>query len=266
MVSTPRITPGPRHIPAGWRSSNPRAERAREVATVLRARILAGDYGLGRLPSDEELAEELGQSRNAVRDALAELRTEGLITRRRGAGTVVVMPQYSHGLDQLVGLAEELSGHGTIRNQVKSAGIVEEVPAHVRVALGLAETAPAVRLLRLRMLADQPLSLDESYLPLDVGSAVLAGDLEGQDVFSLIEEAAGMPLGRAEVSVHATNADSQVAAQLDVVPGFAVFMVERITRLSDDRPVDVERLWVRGDRVRFHSTLHRDTSAAKRSS
>jgi GntR family transcriptional regulator len=58
----------------------PRADQARLVADVLRHQIHAGGYPDG-LPSEADLATEFFVSRNAVREALATLKDEGLIDR-----------------------------------------------------------------------------------------------------------------------------------------------------------------------------------------
>ncbi len=68
-----------RHIPV-----------AEQVAILLHGRIADGTYAPGdRLPSEPELADELGVSRGTVRSAMAVLATAGLIVRRQGDGTYV---------------------------------------------------------------------------------------------------------------------------------------------------------------------------------
>lgn len=170
----------------GWVSSRPRAERARRVADVLRQQISEGCFGGGALPDERALGRQLGASRNAVREALGLLRQEGLITRRRGVGTTVVRPKYGHGLDRLAGLAETLAGHGTVINQVRVAEKVAPLPDAVAARLEVPAEAGGVHLERVRWLNGLPLSLDTSYLTVDVGAAVLAGDLVGRDVFSVV--------------------------------------------------------------------------------
>ncbi|WP_326700618.1 GntR family transcriptional regulator [Streptomyces sp. NBC_01754] len=241
----------------GWVSSRPRAERARRVADVLRQQIGEGGFGGGRLPDERALGRQLGASRNAVREALGLLRREGLITRRRGVGTTVVMPKYGQGLDRLAGLAEALAGHGTVTNQVRVAEEVAVLPDAVAARLEVPAEAGGVRLERVRWLNGLPLSLDTSYLPADVGAAVLAGDLVGRDVFGLIEEATGCRLGRADVVVHAVCADPDTAALLGIPAGAAVFALERLTRLTDGRAVDTESIHVRADRMTLRATLQR---------
>src|SRR5690348_6036537 len=101
-----------------------RADRARQVADVLRRQVLHGIYSGGMLPPEPELAAEFGVSRNAVRDALDLIRDEGLVDRVPGVGTVVATLKYAHGLDDLRGLAEVLCDHGDVTNEVRTSGVI----------------------------------------------------------------------------------------------------------------------------------------------
>ena len=59
-----------------------------EISSALRALV----HGLGpgaRLPNERELAEELGVSRNALRDRVRLLEAVGVLSRRQGSGTYV---------------------------------------------------------------------------------------------------------------------------------------------------------------------------------
>jgi GntR family transcriptional regulator len=121
----------------------------------------------------------------------------------------------------------------------------------------LAPGEPAVYIERLRRLDGIPLSLDTTYLTSDVGLALLDHDLVGRDIFALIEETTGRQFGRAELAVHAVNADPDTATLLDIPAGAAVFAIERLTRFADGRPIDVESMHIRGDRLTLHATVHR---------
>ena len=65
----------------------------------------------------------------------------------------------------------------------------------------------------------------------------------------LLEGIAGQPLGMAELTLEAVNADAHTAAVLDAPRGAALLMVERLTHLADGRPVDLEFIRFRGDRI-----------------
>lgn len=66
-----------------------RSTTAGEVARVLRDRILAGRYAQDQFIRQELIAQELGVSRIPVREALAQLESEGLLIREKYRGAVV---------------------------------------------------------------------------------------------------------------------------------------------------------------------------------
>src|SRR5258708_18104519 len=60
-----------------------------QLAQLLRSEIRSGRLVVGDLlPSEHELADEHGVSRETARRSLAMLADEGLITRRRGVGAI----------------------------------------------------------------------------------------------------------------------------------------------------------------------------------
>ena len=82
----------------------PLYERASDV---LLGYISENDYRPGdKLPGEHSLADEIGVSRNTLREAMSELRNMGLVERRQGSGTYVVglPPVLRPGLETLSGL------------------------------------------------------------------------------------------------------------------------------------------------------------------
>jgi GntR family transcriptional regulator len=233
----------------------PRADQARLVADVLRHQIHAGGYPDG-LPAEPDLAAEFFVSRNTVREALATLKSDGLIDRGPKVGTHVAIRKYDHGLDALVGLKETFKGYGDIRNEVRASMWVSAPPS-VANRLRLAPGEQVLFIERLRYLGDLPLSLDMTYLAPDVGAAVVQHALETNDVFALIEQVTSQRLGTASLAVEAVPADAHSAAILQVPDGAAVLLLERLTHLDDGRPVDLEYIRMRGDRITLRGNLMR---------
>ncbi|MFI6477647.1 GntR family transcriptional regulator [Nonomuraea sp. NPDC050663] len=233
-----------------------RADRARQVADLLRRQVLHGQFGDRPLPLEAVLAREYGTTRNTMREALDLLRREGLIDRCPGVGTTVAGEKYPHGLHRLLGLAETLHEHGQVVNEVRSMTIIE-APAAVAGRLRIAEGEPVVYIERLRRLNGVPLSLDLTYIVTDVGEPLFDADLAHNDIFVLLERIAGQPLGSAELTVEAINADPHTAAVLGAPRGAALLMVERLAHLADGRPIDLEFIRFRGDRLTMRGHLSR---------
>lgn len=234
-----------------------RADRARQMADVLRRQVLGGEYDASGLPAEAVLAEEFCVTRNTVRAALDLLRAEGLVDRCPGVGTTVTSRKHPHGLDHLQGLAEVFDGRGTIHNEVRVLTRVQPPPT-VRTHLELQPEDDVVFIERLRHLDGVPLSLDLTYLAPDLGRHLLDQDLANRDVFALLEEASGESLGHADLVVEAVTADAHSAAVLGIPRNAALLMVERLTHLRSGRPVDFEFIRFRGDRLRLRGTTRRD--------
>src|SRR3954469_3656708 len=75
---------------------DPSADRAvfRQLADLLRNQIESGELGPGEpLPSELRLAQDHDISRTTVRQAIGQLRAEGLVTVDRPRGTFVRVPE-----------------------------------------------------------------------------------------------------------------------------------------------------------------------------
>ena len=63
---------------------------AEQVAVALRGRVTAGGYApQARLPSEAEMSRQFGVSRTVVREAVARLKSEGMLASRQGSGVFV---------------------------------------------------------------------------------------------------------------------------------------------------------------------------------
>jgi len=105
-------------------TSLPLSRKAFEfVAHELLVLILSGRFAAGdRLPSERELATQLGVSRPTVRQALGLLASHGLVESRLGSGTFVVGPPES---------TEEPHAGGSIREVMEARLTVEVAVARL---------------------------------------------------------------------------------------------------------------------------------------
>ena len=64
---------------------------ADQLAAELKAKIDRAEFGVGAsLPTEAALSTEFGVSRNVVREAISQLRADGVVQTRQGRGTVVL--------------------------------------------------------------------------------------------------------------------------------------------------------------------------------
>ena len=87
--ATLAASPGP-DKPALLRPLRPGRNLAEEVVARIAGEIRGGRLAPGaRLPTEQELMAAMGVSRTVVREAVAALRAEGLVTTRQGSGAFV---------------------------------------------------------------------------------------------------------------------------------------------------------------------------------
>jgi len=212
-----------------------------------------------QLPPEEGLTERFKVSRTTVRKAIQNLIERGLVEVRRGKGTFVTQPKITQELTELTGFVEDMQALGrspTARLLDKRIVAADEAVAR---QLALASGMLVFRLRRVRLADGVAMSFDETYLPRDIGEKVADNDLEAEPVFALLEEKYNTPLIEAEYKLEAAAADAVAAEALEVPPGSPIFLIERTSYTTGNRPVDYERLHYRGDLIRFVTRLARRT-------
>jgi GntR family transcriptional regulator len=235
------------------------------VEDVLASDIANGTLPPGaRLPAEQSLIERFAVSRTTIRQAIQNLIRRGLIEIRRGTGTFVAQPKISQELTELTGFVEDMQALG----RHASARLLDHqvVPANESVArqLALAEGTLVVRIQRVRLADKIPLSFDETYLPREIGEKIVENDLEVEPIFSLLEKKYNLPLVEAEYRLEAVSADAVVARALGISIGSPIFLVERTSYIAGQQPIDHEKLYYRGDQIRFVTRLSRRTTAESR--
>jgi GntR family transcriptional regulator len=161
----------------------------------------------------------------------------GLVEVRRGKGTFVTQPKITQELTELTGFVEDMQALGlkpTARLLEKRIVAADQAVAH---HLALAPGTLVVRLRRVRLADGVAMSFDETYLPRDLGGKV--------------------PLVEAEYKWEAAAADAVGAQALQVPAGSPIFLIERTSYATGNRPVDYETPHYRGDLIRFVTRLAR---------
>jgi GntR family transcriptional regulator len=229
-----------------------------QVEDVLVARISSGALPVGtQLPSEEELIREFGVSRTTIRVTIQNLVRQGLVEIRRGRGTFVASPRMVQELTELTGFVEDMR----VLGRTPTARVLgrEIVPASPIVAekLGIPPGTAVAQIRRVRLSDGLPLSVDETYLPEELGRRVMADDLANEPIFTLLEERYDTPLVEAEYVLEAAAAEPAVATALEIPVGSPIFLIERTSYTAGHRAVDYERLHYRGDHIRFKTRLAR---------
>ena len=229
-----------------------------QLKELLRTRILDGTYPPhSRMPSESELGKAFDVSRITVRQALGDLQKEGLIFKIHGKGTFVAKPKAFQNVSSLQGLAESMTQMGyEVLNRLLS---FKQVPASALTAkrLQLEEDCLVTEIKRVRLINREPVSLEVTYLPQAVGEKLEKADLVTRDIFLILENDCGIPLGHADLAIDAVLADSSLTQALGVEEGSPIMRIERLTHAADGTPLDFEHLYYRGDAFQYRLRIDR---------
>jgi GntR family transcriptional regulator len=219
-----------------------------QVLDDLRGRIAAGEFA-EQFPTDHELMAQYEVSRHTAREAVRHLHDEGLVERERGRGTFVRATQLEQPLGAIYSLFQSVEQQGFAqRSRVRF--LEERVDAEAATMLGLAPDAPLVFLERVRLVDDEPIAVDCSWLPASFARPLLQVDFRRTSLYGELAERCG---------VRPTNGWERIAPQLptaeqrsllEVGPDLAVFAIERLA-LDGGRPLEWRHSVVRGDRYTF---------------
>jgi GntR family histidine utilization transcriptional repressor len=206
-----------------------------DVRDVIRARILARDYGLGaKLPRDEDLAAELGCTRTTVHRAMQDLAAAGLIDRKRKGGTHVLADPITRATIDIPVTRSEVEALGRAYTHRLISAQRAQSPAPIMARFGGAQPRDMLRLGALHLADARPYMLEDRWVDLATCPQILAVDFAEISANEWLVR--HKPYTRVQMRFFAINADAEIAAQLGCRAGEALLTVERTTWL-DDAPI-----------------------------
>ncbi|MGC3987382.1 MAG: GntR family transcriptional regulator [Pseudorhodoferax sp.] len=253
---------------AGRRSAQPSPGLAesgeplwRQVVQSLRTDILKGVFRVGaQLPTEGELSERFAVSRHTVREALRQLRTDGLVSSRRGSGTTVMPAQPSTpfnvhrvaSIDELIAYASE-SRYVIERTDVVSADATAG-------SLGLPEAGRWLRLDGIRLPGDGgevPICWTTVFVAEDfMGVERLLNSQRGP-IWRLIEDIYGERLVEVDQMLRVQALSPELAAKLQVEAGSSAVEVRRTYRNTRGQVAEVSVNLYPADKFQFNMKLSR---------
>jgi GntR family transcriptional regulator len=230
-----------------------------QLVEALKEKIRSGEWQAGdQLPSEPDLCEAYGVSRTVVRQSLREIELEGLITRRKGKGTFVSEPKISESLAQkLTGFYQDMVERGhVIETQVLHHKLV---PADKKVAeyLDVDPGTTVIDIKRLRFIKGEPIVLVSSYLPLDLCPELAEADITNKSLYEFLENECGVIIAYGRRSIEAVPANETEANLLHMDVGAPLILLDSVSYLEDDTPIEYYHAVHRGDRSRFEVELVR---------
>src|ERR1700687_799593 len=208
-----------------------RAPLVSQTAAAIRARIAAGRWSIGdQLPSEPQLATDLGISRGTLRESLRLLISTGILARRHGVGTFVAripLPSIDRGIDELFGASEAIAQIGYTPTIGSCAVSLVPAPQVVAEELQLSADASVCHVKRVRLADGRPVVVCDDYVDAELlrERGIRARDVENQilasggSLYAWMEQHLGRPIDTALARIEPVVARRATARALEVEPG-----------------------------------------------
>ena len=224
-----------------------------QVKSHIRQLIFDSEFEDDRIPSETELANDLGVSRTTIRDALSRLENEGVIYRRQGSGTFVNRPglRIKSRLEEIWSYEAVLEANGyepstkVVDWQVESAG--KTLAAEL-------ERQPGEEILIVQKLFledKEPVILARNHIPKNIIQEPFDEDDLERPVFEFLTAKGGQHLSYYLSDIVPVIVDGTLANTLRVSPGTAMISLEEIGYSEDNTPILKAHSYIRDDLLRL---------------
>jgi GntR family transcriptional regulator len=223
-----------------------------QLVEQLRAQIASGALKPGdQIPPERELCEQVGISRMTARQAVSYLVQQGVLEAHMGKGTFVAAPKLAYDVHHLLGFTEKMmnEGYPTTSRVIEQALVVP--PLNIVARLQLRPRSKALKLVRLRLVADVPHLLETTYIPAALCPGLEREDFSRHSLYVLLERRYGLPLAHAEQTLEATAANDFEAPLFGLSKGAPMMLLEGVTFTTGNRPVEHFTAVYRADRFKF---------------
>jgi GntR family transcriptional regulator len=218
----------------------------KQLQADLVRRLRSGEFD-DAFPGELALVEEYAVSRHTVRQALAQLRTDGLIVAERGRQPrVATAPEIRQPMGALYSLFSSVEESGLPQHSVVRALDIR-ADGVIAARLDLEASIPLLYLERLRYAGDEPLALDRVWLPAALAEPLLDADFTHTSLYNELAERAGITLDHGREDIRAVVPTPAERALLHCPPEAAAFSIIR-QGTSQNRAVEWRHTLVRGDR------------------
>ena len=204
--------------------------RYRVIAERLLEEIASGKHAVGSLlPTEIELCARFSASRYTVREALRVITDKGLVSRRPGAGSIVVAAAQPSVFTQTLNSLGEILSYppDTYRAGSTSASIVAD-----RKLAALLGCAPGTRWFRISGVRRSdavalPLAWQDIYILPRLAGVVRSPDLDREPVYAQLERMFGQTTECARLEIFPSRVPRKIAAALAVKAGTPAMTVIR---------------------------------------
>ncbi|WP_017999499.1 UTRA domain-containing protein [Paracoccus sp. N5] len=204
------------------------ASKAQAITSEVRRRIVDREWRQGdRIPDEAELAVEFGVARATVNKALQLLAEEGLLDRKRRAGTHVTVNPARKATLTIPIVREQIEGAGMEYSHRVVAQKLSPLPAEAAARMALPEGRVLIHLRTVHYGDGRPFQVEDRWINPVAAPGAEAIDFQRINANEWLVR--NFPWSRADMAFSAENADARNARLLETRQGTALLILQRTT-------------------------------------
>ncbi|MBU2936388.1 MULTISPECIES: GntR family transcriptional regulator [Pacificibacter] len=205
----------------------------KEVKSDILAKIIKGDWAPGDLvPNEVDLAETYKCARATVNRAMRELSDDGIIERRRKAGTRVRISPIRQARFDIPVIRNEIEDKGASYRYSLARRSVRVAPDWLRARLRLPDDGMVLHLVCMHYADGTPYEHEDRWINLTALPAAETADFSENGPSEWL--IATIPFSEAEINLSAGLADEKLSEYLSCSVGDPLFTIERSTWWEND--------------------------------
>ncbi|MFC7372230.1 GntR family transcriptional regulator [Fictibacillus iocasae] len=222
-----------------------------KVIEKIKKDIEEGVYSEGeKLPSEFELARQLGISRATLREALRILEDENVVIRKHGVGTFVrTRALFSAGIEALSSVTETIERGGKSAGTIFLSSEKIKAPEDLEAKFGSPLSNGLMRIERVRTADSEPVVFCEDYVPYDLFP--MKGIHEHQSLLDLLEKEAGKRVMYAVADIQPIGYHEKISEILQCEEKSPMLALMQMHYDQFDQPVLYSCNYFRADKFQF---------------
>jgi GntR family transcriptional regulator len=223
-----------------------------QLEEALRKKIASREYLPGQpIPSELQLQQEYGVSRETVRRAINDLTSSGLVTKVRGIGTYVAEAKIAHRIGSIYSSTEEILARGMTPGTSFLEKREIRASEEIRREMGLDPLSPIFKIKRLRLADGEPVAILTSYLNGNLVPTILDIEFKNNSLYRTLEDIYQLRFGECDEVIEAGLVGGRDAKLLGIKKSVPVLVVKRLSYLDNTKVIEKLIALYRSDRFKY---------------